>query len=118
MKRVSTSLLLAGLALSAAQYVRAATSADTPLHLVVNYSNVDVSTPAGAKFLYDRLHEAAEQVCAPLDRAGDMNLTRRYRACVQTAVSNAVQELDKPLLTQLFLERTGGFKPVTMASVK
>jgi UrcA family protein len=116
MKRVSASLFLASLALSAAQYVCAATSADTPLHVVVNFSNVDVSTAAGAKILYGRLHVAAEQVCAPLDRPDNMNLAHRYRACVQTAISNAVQELDKPLLTQLFVERTGGYKPAKMAS--
>ncbi len=118
MKPVTTSFLLATLALSVAQYVCAGDTADTPAHLVVSYAGVDLSTTAGAKLVYGRLHAAAKQVCSPLDREGDLNLAVRYRTCVQTAMSNAIQQLDKPLLTDLFIERTRGPQPVKIALAK
>ena len=117
MKRVTASLLLAALTLPGPQLVGAANAADTPIRLVVNYANLDLSTAEGAKALYGRLRAAAEQVCAPLDRA-DLSLAWRYRACIQTALSNAVRDVDKPLLTQYYIERNGGVKDVSVALAK
>lgn len=96
----------------------AGNTADTPAHLVVNYAGIDLSTTAGARLMYGRLHAAAEQVCALLDREDDLNLAVRYRTCVQTAMSNAIQQLDKPLLTELFMERTRGPQPIKIARAK
>jgi UrcA family protein len=117
MKLITKSILSATLALTGTHVACAADSADTPMHVTVNYSGVDLSTSAGAKVLYARLHAAAEQVCKPLDRA-DLTMGYRYRGCIESALSNAVREVDKPLLTQYYAERSGNFSLATVALAK
>jgi UrcA family protein len=117
MKLVIRSIVSATLALTATHLACAATAADTPIQVPVNYAGLDLSTTAGAKVMYARLHAAAEQVCEPLDGA-DLSLSVRHRACIQKAMSNAVREVDKPLLTQIYAERTGDASFATVAFAK
>jgi UrcA family protein len=117
MSRFTTSFLTATLVLSGAQLVRAESSAETPAQVVVNYSGVDISTTSGARVVYGRLHAAAEQVCVLLDRQADNPvMAARHRACIHTALSQAVFKLDSPLVSQLYTERTGDRSLVKMAS--
>jgi UrcA family protein len=117
MKLVIRSIVSAALVLTATHIACAATAADTPIQVPVNYAGLDLSTPSGAKVMYARLHAAAEQVCEPLDGA-DLSLGVRRRACIQKAMSNAVREVDKPLLTQIYAERTGDASFATVAFAK
>jgi UrcA family protein len=110
-------VLLAALAFTGAQLACAANSADTPLHVPVTYADLDLSTSVGITTLYRRLHAAAEKVCEPLDRAY-LSLASRYRACVQKALSNSVRQVDKPMLTQYYAERSGDVHPATVALAK
>jgi UrcA family protein len=114
MKRATSSLLLAALALTGAQLIRAADGAHAPPHLLVDYSNVDLSTIEGVKDMYGRLHTAAEKVCNDLD---GQYLSLRY-ACVRDAMSNAVQSVNKPLLTWYYTRRDGGSELATVAKAK
>jgi UrcA family protein len=114
MKRATTSLMLATLAFTGAQLARAADGAYAPPHRLVDYSNVDLSTIEGVKDMYVRLHIAAEKVCSDLDGP---YLSLRY-ACVHDAMSNAVQSVDKPLLTWYYTRRDGGSELATVAKAK
>jgi UrcA family protein len=115
MKRVTASLLLATLALTGTQLA----CADAPINVAVNYADVDLSTAAGAKVMYGRLHAAAEKVCKPLYREdGNQLLRNRFQTCMQTAMSDAVKSVNKPLLTEYFVQRTGGIPVVTVALAK
>jgi len=70
----------------------------------VRYSDLDISHPAGAKTLYDRIRAAARDVCA-LSIAGDPVLRGGGKACVDTAIDDAVRKVNAPELTSL---RFGG----------
>ena len=70
----------------------------------VRYSDLDISHPAGAKVLYARIRAAARDVCA-LSTAGDPVLHAAVKACVDTAIDNAVRKVAAPELTSL---RFGG----------
>jgi UrcA family protein len=70
----------------------------------VRYSDLDISNPEGAKALYHRIRAAARDVC-DLSTAGDPVLRAATRACVDTAIDNAVRKVDAPALTSL---RFGG----------
>jgi UrcA family protein len=114
MKQVMTLLLLPALALCGTRAVCSADRAYTPPHLAVNYSGADLSTTEGVKALYARLHAAAQRVCGDLDGA---NISLRY-ACVHDAMSNAIQSIDKPLLSAYYRERNGGLEPAVVANAK
>jgi UrcA family protein len=70
----------------------------------VRYSDLDVSTVEGAKALYQRIRAAARHVC-DLSIGGDAVLRVAEKACVDTAIDNAVRKVDAPALTSL---RFGG----------
>jgi UrcA family protein len=70
----------------------------------VRYSDLDISKPDGAKTLYQRIRAAARHVC-DLSIGGDAVLRVAEKACVDTAIDNAVRKVDAPALTSL---RFGG----------
>jgi UrcA family protein len=70
----------------------------------VRYSDLDISKPEGAKVLYQRIRAAARDVC-DLSIGGDAVLRVAAKACVDTAIDNAVRKVDSPALTSL---RFGG----------
>ena len=70
----------------------------------VRYSDLDISKPEGAKALYQRIRAAARHVC-DLSIGGDAVLRVAEKACVDTAIDNAVRKVDAPALTSL---RFGG----------
>jgi UrcA family protein len=70
----------------------------------VRYSDLDISSPEGAKALYHRIRAAARDVCER-SIGGDAVLRVAENACVDTAIDNAVRKVDAPALTSL---RFGG----------
>jgi UrcA family protein len=70
----------------------------------VRYGDLDISRPEGAKVLYQRIRAAARDVCE-LSIGGDPVLHIAQRACLDTAIDNAVRKVDAPALTSL---RFGG----------
>jgi len=67
----------------------------------VHYGDLDLKTYAGASALYERLSVAATRVCEdtmePYAR-----ITEAYHKCRNDALSTAVQEINRPLLTQTY----------------
>ena len=69
---------------------------------VVHYDDVRLISNVGAAVLYGRLRSAAERVCGgPVD-SQQIAAHKRYRICMDEAVSKAVSEVNNPLLSQYF----------------
>jgi UrcA family protein len=84
---------------------------DTPSHgrsVTVSYSDLDLSSPAGAKTLYRRIQGAAEQVCG--HPGADVIEQAIWRSCYRSAIGNAVRKVNDPLLTAV---HAGKPAPVT-----
>ena len=66
----------------------------------VTYADLNLDTQEGAQLLYARLRYAAMDVCSPLqDR--ELNRHRVWEQCVDSALSSAVRQVNKPTLTAL-----------------
>ena len=66
--------------------------------ITVSYGDLDLSSPAGAQVLYQRIKGAARTVCAPLE-SKQLKVQALWRACFEEAVANAVSKVDRPMLT-------------------
>jgi UrcA family protein len=64
----------------------------------VRFAELDLSKPAGAEALYRRLEKAASRVCGNIS-IGYTNRTNSE--CYQTALSNAVIQVNSPLVTEI-----------------
>jgi UrcA family protein len=87
--------LVAVLSLGSAQ----ALAYDGSKSIKVRYSDLDLTTQAGADTLYHRIRGAARQVCGY--EASSFWGQRSFRNCVNGAVGNAVATVNSPLLTAL-----------------
>lgn len=98
MNTFTTALLALGLGLSA--IVATAGDIDAPVAKTVNFAGLDVSTEAGAAQLYRQLKLAARDVCEPAN-GKSLAQQQHFHACIDTALSNAVAAVNRPLLTNL-----------------
>jgi UrcA family protein len=64
----------------------------------INYSNLDLATPAGADVLYRRIERAAKTVCRSFPLEGVRHY-RVWRSCYRSAIERAVAEVDDVRLT-------------------
>ena len=71
----------------------------------VQYGDLDLSHNAGVATLFSRINIAAREVCDPMDVV-IANLLRQRYDCRQDAIARAVAEVNTPLLTSYFLEKT------------
>jgi UrcA family protein len=75
-----------------------------PETVTVHLGDLDISGWQGASVLYDRIHDAAADVCAPL---GDMGFEAKLRTCVDRTVDDAVTTLKDPELNSVYSAKTG-----------
>jgi UrcA family protein len=75
--------------------------------VTVRYGDLDISTTAGAKTLYQRIRGAAYTVCGD-DRDYDLGLDsrRHWMSCFQSAVNGAVDKVHSPLLRAVHRQST------------
>ncbi len=69
--------------------------------VAVSYAELDLSKPAGAQMLYDRLQRAAAKVCGVNQRSATVFYAAsaaQKRSCYQDALSRAVAQVDAPLV--------------------
>ncbi len=69
--------------------------------VAVSYAELDLTKPAGATALYERLQRAAAEVCGLNVRTVGLTggaSTAQKKACYQDALSRAVAQVDAPLL--------------------
>ena len=68
----------------------------------VRFSDLDVSTEAGAKALLSRIRRAANAVCSGDEWRAYMNRGPSFRACVHQASNKAVSDVGSPMVTALY----------------
>jgi UrcA family protein len=103
-KSAFTSILIAttfGLAF-AHQVAAEPMSHGTTLSKTVRYSDLDISSEAGARSLLSRIRRAANYVCSGGDWVIQMNRGAAFQACVQRSSSRAVAELGNPVVTAMY----------------
>src|SRR5262249_12542210 len=104
---VSTALLLACVLAvsnaSAGQQERSET---------VKFKDLNMGTPAGAEALFRRIHSAARRVCAPQGWSDPLRAT----ACTKDAEARAVAEVNLPLLTAYYRNKTGDHREIVAAN--
>jgi len=67
----------------------------------VNYSDLDLNTPAGLATLYQRISSAAARVCPGSSDISDLHGQIYTQACRAAAVHRAVQAIGSPMLAQV-----------------
>jgi UrcA family protein len=68
----------------------------------VKFQDLNVSAPAGAEALYNRIHAAAKRVC---EQSGAWQPT--VIACVKKAEATAIGKVNEPSLTAYYRTKTG-----------
>jgi UrcA family protein len=74
---------------------------------VVPFRDLDLSNMEGVTKLYGRISHAARDVCDSLET---LWFPQAYRACVDKAIADAVEKVNRPLLSQYHQLRTKGDK--------
>jgi UrcA family protein len=64
----------------------------------VHYSDLDLSTTAGAMTLYQRIRGAARMVCGEEGYGPGVDAWLEWKGCFQSAVNDAVEKVHSPLL--------------------
>lgn len=80
------------------------------LSTTVRFADLNLDSPEAIETVYRRLSHAASVVCEPLEGRALWRISK-HRQCVSEAMSNAVAEMNRPLLTQLHHHRTGVTTP-------
>ncbi len=77
----------------------------------VKFGDLNLGTPAGVEALYGRIHAAARRVCE--QPPGEL---ASYRACMTKAESEAIGEVNVPLLSAFYQNKTGNHPQTIIAS--
>ncbi len=83
-------------------------AANTTRHdtaVTVHYGDLDLSKASGAEVLIRRLDQAARQVCGADTYRGLVR--REQRACRTQAVTQAVAEVNQPMVSTMLAEQRG-----------
>jgi len=76
------------------------------ISLTVPFDDLDLNRYEGAVAMYDRLHRAAQRVCAP-QRGTTLREREQYAGCVERAMDVSIAKLDRPVLSRYAHERSG-----------
>jgi UrcA family protein len=81
----------------------------------VDYSGMNLSASTGATLLYQRMKNAAAQVCRGLEGRA-LSAQSKWRTCYNSALSDAVAGVNRPLVTALHQRQFPGLSPTVVAS--
>jgi UrcA family protein len=73
--------------------------------VIVNFTDLDLNDPAGARTLYARLKMAARKVCGYQPPPVELRDLKEYQDCFDHALSKAVKRVDSQQLYALHAER-------------
>jgi UrcA family protein len=106
MRRSELTLLALGVLLSTCAYPEdhSTTSHDVR---TVSYEGLDLSTEAGARVAYRRIHVAAQGVCSHLHTLVLGEQRHAWEVCVRDAMARAVADIGAPGLTAYAKARIG-----------
>jgi len=100
---------VAGLCLSmAAQAGESARYGASVTRVVVNYGDLNLASPQGARTMYARLRSAASQACGARPGTRDLQESSNYTACYNQALDKAVRKLDNARLQALHARQHAG----------
>jgi UrcA family protein len=86
--------------------IASAGSPDQCLQRTVSFADLDITHPAGAAVLYERIRAAAREVCrASIEH--DLNFAELSGSCVHDAIARAVNEVNTPTLSRYYETATG-----------
>jgi len=74
---------------------------------VVHYGDLNLDSEQGTHLLYQRLRSASQLVCAPFVEARDLARRRAWQNCVDAALSDAVMQVNRPMLSALHKSSIG-----------
>jgi len=67
--------------------------------LTVNFADLDLSRPAGARILYRRMVQAAAVVCGGKPDPRLLQAREAFNQCVNDSIDRALRQVDAPLVT-------------------
>ena len=95
-------------------------ASDSPDALQVNvkYGDLNVSNTSGATSLYNRIRAAADSVCHPFLplNSADLGAHKAFTACVQKAMSDAINTVNEPALFTVANAKNRTSKSILLAS--
>ncbi|MFZ1992238.1 MAG: UrcA family protein [Alphaproteobacteria bacterium] len=71
----------------------------------VDFSDLNVTSLAGAKVLLGRINAASSKVCGPAPAPMELSSRADWSTCMADAASRAVDTLGNPLVTDLFEQK-------------
>jgi len=80
----------------------------------VSYADLNLSSTQGAEALYRRIKHAAGEVCYPREER-NLALMASRRACIRTAMSDAVTHVGSPTLMAVYNAHDGRSQPLQVA---
>ena len=92
--------------------VSAADPGSAPTSLKVKFADLDISSPAGARVLYERIRATAESACSYYWFERDADQLR----CVHDAIANAVTKLNRPTLFVVYNAKNKTPLPTALVS--
>jgi UrcA family protein len=79
---------------------------------IVAYGDLNLDSEQGAKALYGRLRNSAEDVCSSLE-GRDLAFKKLWQSCFDSAVASAVAQINRPGLTTVHnqsVSRSKGYR--------
>jgi UrcA family protein len=118
-KRIACVVLAAAPIAMVAGGAQAEQSVDAPAHMAVSYADLNLNSDAGIAVLYKRLKYAARQVCGDGDTTS-LSRGQDTTQCINNAMSQAVAQVNSPMLTSLYEAKTGKpqLKQATVAQAR
>jgi UrcA family protein len=114
-KHIAMAALVA-FGLSAAAFGAYAGETDDVPTRTVRYADLDLNTQKGATVLYNRIRQAAEQVCG-YEGSQRIAIAAPVKACVATAVAASVHAKNNARLTGVYDSRNG-VKALSVAALR
>ncbi|HMN46277.1 MAG TPA: UrcA family protein [Povalibacter sp.] len=88
-------------AVSCVASVAAADDVAASRSITVSYRDLDLSSEAGARQLYDRIRAAARNMCGSPRGTALLQIKQQRRQCANAAVAAAVKQVDNGILTAM-----------------
>jgi UrcA family protein len=92
-------------ALLPALFLGASSLAGGPASAELSFATADLTTPAGAQSVYDRIADTAQRVCAEENRHSVMSATAT-RLCVNDTIKRTLDAVAAPQLHEIHAARS------------
>lgn len=92
--------------------VSAADASSEPTRLIVKFADLNISSPAGALTLYERIRAAAQGACSYYWFKTDADEAR----CVHDAIANTVTKVNRPALFAVYNAKNKTPLPTALVS--